>query len=79
MARYILRYKGTGNKPEGDLDRIRKSSALAVVDESPRMLLVEGDDETIGHLSKELADWLVTPQKPISVPDPRQRIRRPIE
>ena len=79
MARFILRYKGTGSKPESDLKRIRKASNLAIVDESPRMLLVDGDTETIGHLRDQLADWLVTPEAQISVPDPRQRIKRPID
>jgi hypothetical protein len=79
MPRYILRYKGTGTKPESDLQRIRNASTLAVIDESPRMLLVDSDAETIGHLRDHLGDWLVTPEAQISVPDPRHRIKRPID
>jgi hypothetical protein len=79
MPRYILRYKGTGAKPESDLAHIRNQSTLAVVDESPRMLLVESDPKTIGRLRDNLSDWLVTPETQIAVPDPRQGIKRPID
>lgn len=79
MQRYILRYKSAGPKPEGDLLRIRNTPGVTVVDESPRMLLVEGDNKPIEHLRDDLADWLVTPETQISVPDTRQRIKRSIE
>jgi hypothetical protein len=79
MTCYILRYKAAGAKPESDLSRIREAAGIKIVDESPRMLLVEGDDENIKHLSGDLGNWLVTPETQISVPDTRQRIKRPIE
>jgi hypothetical protein len=79
MQRYILRYKASGPKPEGDLLRIRNTPGLTVVDESPRMLLVEGDDKPIEDLRGDLANWLVTPEVQISLPDKRQRIKRSIE
>jgi len=79
MQRYILRYKAAGPKPESDLMRIRNTPGLTVVDESPRMLLVEGDDKRIEGLRGDLADWLVTPEVQISVPDKPHRIKRSIE
>ena len=79
MARYILRYKGTGTKPESDLQRIRKASTVSVVDETPRMVLVDGDADTIGHLRDHLSNWLVTPETGIQIPDPRKSIKRPID
>lgn len=79
MHRHVLRYKGTGAIPNSDLQLIRNTSGVTVVDESPRMLLVEGDDERIAHLRDNLADWLVTPQGQIPLPDTRQRIKRSID
>ena len=79
MSRYILRYKAPGTKPQQDLTRIRETDGVNILDESPRMLLVEGDDEKIKSLRNQLSDWLVTPEVQISVPDTRYRIKRPIE
>jgi len=79
MSRYILRYKAPGTKPQQDLLRIREAAGVKILDESPRMLLVEGDDEKIKGLRNDLSDWLVTPEVQISVPDTRYRIKRPIE
>jgi hypothetical protein len=79
MSRYILRYKAPGTKPQQDLMRIRETAGVNILDESPRMLLVEGDEEKIKSLRNQLSDWLVTPEVQISVPDTRYRIKRPIE
>jgi hypothetical protein len=79
MGQYILRYKPAGAKPERDLQRIRETSGVNVLDESPRMLVVESDEEKIRGLSEKLSDWLVTPKVEISVPDTRFRIKRSIE
>ena len=79
MGQYILRYKPAGAKPERDLQHIRETSGVDILEESPRMLVVESNEEKIQHLSEKLSDWLVTPKVEISVPDTRYRIKRPIE
>jgi hypothetical protein len=79
MDRYILRYRGAGPKPEKDLLRVRDTVGITVLDETARMLLVEGDQESVAQLRDGLSDWLVTPQTTISVPDTRHRIKRSID
>ena len=56
QGRYILRHISSGPKPESDLLRIRNTPGVKIIDESPRMLLVEGYHERIEHLRSGLAD-----------------------
>ena len=46
MGRFILRYRGPGQKPAKDVARVRELSEVRVLDDSaPRMLLVEAPAE----------------------------------
>jgi hypothetical protein len=79
MSRYILRYKAPGTKPRSDLRRIRSAAGVKIVDESPQMVLVEGDEDRIKHLGNDLSNWLVTPETQIPIPDTRFKIKRSID
>ncbi len=73
--RYVLRYQGGGAKPAGDVARIRQLPGVSVADESSRMLLVEGDEESLAGLAESLPGWAVAPEQSYSVPDTRRRLR----
>ncbi len=76
MARYIVRYVGEGLRPSADLQRIRAAPGLTVLDDSARMLLVEGSPKNLEELMGSLPGWTWTPERSLRLPDPRPRPRR---
>ncbi len=75
--RFVLRYRGQGDKPAADLERIRHLPEAHVVDDSSRMVLVESDEEPLLRLVESLPDWVAAPERTFAVPDTRKKIRRP--
>lgn len=74
--RFILRFRGE-EKPLDQIERIRALPGVRLLDESPRMLFVEGPGDLLRDLIKSMPDWVLTPQATISLPrDPRPRIAR---
>lgn len=76
MGRYILRYTGTGRRPAADLRRIRTLPRLTVLEESPRMLLVEAAAEQIRKAITALPGWICSAERTVRLPDTRPRPRR---
>jgi hypothetical protein len=72
--RYVVRFRGQG-EPGGDVEEIRCLAGLRVLEESSRMLLVEGEDEVILALGERLSGWVVAPERTYPVPDTRKRLR----
>ncbi len=76
MKRYILRFRGAGSKPEGDLARICAVPGLKVVDESGgRMMLVEAPEDQLPELKRSLPQWAISEEAMIPLPDPRQKVQ----
>lgn len=76
MKRYVLRFRGAGGKPAGDVARIRALPELKVVDDSAsRMILVEAPVEKLTGLLRSLPEWVMSEEQMIPLPDPRPRIR----
>ncbi len=77
MSRFILRYRGEGSKPAGDVDRIHSLENTKVLDESStRMLLVEGSEAGLRALVESMPQWVLTPERMIPLPDPRPKPRK---
>ncbi len=77
MARFIVRYIGTGPRPASDVERIRATEELTVIDESSsRMLLVEASEERVKEIVGSLPGWIWSPERTIRLPDPRPKPRR---
>jgi hypothetical protein len=74
MSRYILRYSGPAD-PVEQLRRIRSSSKLRVIDESPKMLLVEGDDQDIHDSIADESGWQAVPERTVPLAEPRPKIK----
>ncbi|MDQ3928100.1 MAG: hypothetical protein M3328_03020 [Chloroflexota bacterium] len=70
MERYILRYQGSGPKPEEDVEHLRKMQNVNLLDDSPRMVLVEGQEDELQHFVANTPKWIIIPEKMLSVPDP---------
>lgn len=77
--RFILRYRGQGPAPAGDVNQLRGLEDTVVVDASPRMLLVESDSdaEALSSIVDDLPDWIIAPEQSYSLPDVRPGIERP--
>ena len=76
MGRYIVRYAGEGSRPAADVQRIRASRGLNVLDDSSRMMLVEASAKSLKSLMSSIPGWTWTPERTIRLPDPRPRPRR---
>lgn len=76
-ARFVLRYRGEGAKPDADVARVRQLADAVVVDSSSRMLLVDCDPEPLRQLVDTLPEWVMAPEQAYPVPDTRKRIERP--
>lgn len=78
MNRYILRFRGEGEKPETDVEVIRSLPHLKVLDEdSPRMLLVEAPEEELQPAMDALPNWLMSEERSYKVPETRPRVAHP--
>lgn len=76
--RFVVRFRGDSDKPAEDLERIRGLPEATVVDQaSPRMLLVESEEQPLRELVESLPGWVLAPEKDVPVPDTRQRVERP--
>jgi hypothetical protein len=66
MDRYVLRYRGDGQPPVGELALIERT--LHVLDRSPRMLLVEGSGSGIRKVLAGLPRWEADEEVVVPVP-----------
>jgi hypothetical protein len=77
MKRYVLRYRGTGKPADLDVNRIRSTPGLKIVDaSSPHMFLVEATEAGVQQL-KEMPAWVVSAETFVPVPDTRKKVRQP--
>ncbi|MCG6875606.1 MAG: hypothetical protein LJE97_11000 [Betaproteobacteria bacterium] len=75
MKKYILRFTGNGAKPAADVARIRKSQGVTIVDEAPRMLLVQCPKTRAKQLVEALDNWVMSEERTIELPNPRPKVR----
>ena len=59
MTRFVLRFSGPAVSPE-HRDRIRSFAKVRVLDDAPKMFLVEGKDADVQELVTSLPDWKAT-------------------
>ena len=79
MGRFVLRFRGKGAKPPEDVARISASPNTTVLDDSPRMLLVEAPEAELKAVMDTLSDWVMTEERRIPLPDPRPKLRQKAE
>ena len=75
MSRYILRYGGSESIPAEHLESLRSTPGLQVLDQSPKMLLVDGDEATLREKLKKMPEWSLHPEVEYPLPDTRKKIR----
>jgi hypothetical protein len=75
MKKYILRFTGSGAKPAADVARIRKTEGVTVLDEAPRMLLVQCAKTRAKQLVDSLDNWVMSEERTVELPNPRPKVR----
>lgn len=80
MPRFVVRYRGSGQRPQDAVDRIGAVAGARVIDDAGPMLLVDAprEDDLRAALDNP-TDWLVAPEVTYPIPDTRKRIERPPE
>lgn len=71
MPRFILRYQDTGAMPQADVLQLQALPETRIVDQSARMLMVEGQEAALAAAERTLPDWSCIPGKIIPLPKPR--------
>lgn len=74
--KFILRFRGKEPVPPEDVKRIRALRHTTVLDDSSRMLLVEGPEAELKALVAQMPDWILSEERMIALPDPRPKPRR---
>jgi len=73
MARYVLRYTGTGPVPDADLDRVR--ARTRVVDQAGPTLLVDGTRARVEALTQAMPLWVCAPETVVALAPTRPQVR----
>ena len=74
MTRYVLRYRGSGRAPAGEVAHIERS--LRIVDRAPGMLLVEGSAPGVSQVMAGLPAWVAAEEAAIPVPATHPTLQR---
>ncbi|QIO54597.1 hypothetical protein HA461_25760 (plasmid) [Rhizobium leguminosarum bv. trifolii] len=74
MQQVILRKESTSAPSSSEAAEKLGRAGATVVDEKSSSLLVEGDEETIRSVTRDLTGWKTIPMKRYSVPDTRKKI-----
>lgn len=70
MRRYIARFRGAGASPAEAVLRIKQLAGATIIDESPRMMLIEAPDESALRAVLDPATWLLTEEAFFELPSP---------
>jgi hypothetical protein len=75
MGRYILRYAQSQAAPADHVHAIRSMPGVQVLDESPKMLLVDADESALREKLKGMPGWSMHNEQGYPLPDTRKKIR----
>jgi len=70
MPRFIVRYRGKGAKPPADVEQLRCLGETKVLDETPRMLLLEAPETALLCAVSAMPDWVVSREQSYNLPRP---------
>ena len=76
MARFILRFSGDA-APEEHTQIVRAAPNVKLVDQSPKMMLLEASEDDAKRLADRLPGWTLSPEVQYKIPDTRKRIVKP--
>jgi hypothetical protein len=74
VGRYILRYGGVANAPSEHIAHIRGTPGIHVLDQSPKMLLVDAGESEVHAALKGITGWSASVEQSYPLPDTRKKI-----
>ena len=74
-TRFILRLRLPGTIQQEHVDAVARAEGVTIVDQSPKMLFVEGEKRVLQEFVTAHSEWMLIPEKKYSLPDPRLRPR----
>jgi hypothetical protein len=77
MARFVVRYRGAGDRPREALQRVQSIEGAQVLDDTGRMMLVEAPEHELRSALGTDADWVLSPEVNYPLPDTRKRPASP--
>jgi hypothetical protein len=75
MGRFIIRYSGPCSVPPENIEELLSSNKLSILDQSPRMYLIQGKKEDVERVAENLPYWTVSPERIYRVPDQGPKLR----
>jgi len=75
VARYVLRYRGPGPRPDADVECIVALPGVEIIDESSRLLLVDGPASALRGALASLPGWVMSRERSVPLPEVRRRPR----
>lgn len=75
MGRYILRFKGLGKRPECDVQQVKESPGITIVEEAGKMLLIEGTVDGLRTLASKLPSWVLREEQDHKLPGQVPRVK----
>ena len=76
-SRFVIRSRGAGSELAAEIEVLRRSPYVRVLDESsPNMLLVEATEEAL-RKTLDTSRWIITPEVSVPLPDPRMKAATP--
>jgi hypothetical protein len=64
MSRYVLYFRGPGDAPQKDIERILEHKGVHVLDRtSSKVLLLESSDDTFLQDVSHMKNWVASKQK----------------
>ena len=75
MKRFIVRFRGSAPAAE-ILARIRGSAAIKVIEETPRMMFVEGPEDELRNLVGDSENVVIVPEQHYERPDSPLNIKK---
>lgn len=76
MPRFIIRYRGQGDRPQDAVKKVQDIQGASVLEDSGRMMLVEAPEHALRNaLASE--DWIISSAVGYAVPDTRKKVEGP--
>jgi len=76
LPRFILRYHGEGPAPRDDVARFKGALGITVLDDSPRMLLVDGGEDELRKFLGQTSEWVMSPEASYALPEPHPSLEK---
>ena len=74
MRRYIARFRGVGPSPSETASRIKQIDGATILDESPRMMLIEAPDDSALRAVLDPSAWLLSEETFYDAPSPQEKV-----